>query len=91
MKPVTLTMEVKRDVRHERYNVSQCRVSLSVELEPNEDLDVVRRELHDDVVYLIEEMVVREKYDYWESKERKTNDASKNTKKSNASNVHSEV
>jgi hypothetical protein len=64
MKVKTVTLSVKRDVRHIKYNVSQCRAELSAELEAGDDLATVYKELHEDTVYIVEEMAAKETADY---------------------------
>lgn len=64
MKVTVVTIGVKRDVRHEPYNVSQCRVELTGHMEEGDDLELVYKELHEDAVIIVEEMVIKEKRDF---------------------------
>lgn len=64
MKVSKILVGVKRDVRHAPYNVSQCKVELTGNLSPEDDLEQVYKELHSDAVIIVEEMVEVEKENY---------------------------
>lgn len=61
----TIRVGLKRDVRHARYNVSQCWTELTADVDPD-DLENSYKEVYDDVVYIVEEMVEEEKKNYKE-------------------------
>lgn len=67
MKVVQVEVRVKRDVRHRPYVCSQCECRLVGNLEPGDDLESAYKELHEDAVIIVEEMVETEKENYRKS------------------------
>lgn len=63
-----VSIRVKRDVRHRTYVVSQCDVTLTAVLESGDDLEEVYKELHEDCLVIVEEMVEEEKDNYAKEK-----------------------
>lgn len=68
-----IKMVVKRDIRHAPYNVSSVSVELTSGLDPADDLEESYKELHEDAVIIVEEMVEKEKQDYKESLDERRN------------------
>ena len=60
MKPKTISLGLKRDVRHERFNITQCSAQLTYEFEQGDELSEVVNEVHDQLVEIIEAMVEEE-------------------------------
>ncbi len=64
MKVTSITMGVKRSIRHKPYVVGSCECVLSAELDEGDDLGEAYKELHADTLFIVEEMIVKEKKDY---------------------------
>lgn len=67
MKIISMTIGLKRDVRHARYNVSQCHIQFTAQLNSEDDPVQAYAELYDDVEYALDEAVKKEKQIYQES------------------------
>ncbi len=64
MRIKTISIRLKRDVRHRPYVVSQCECELTAEVDVNEDVNDAVDELRADVVTVIERMVMEEILNY---------------------------
>lgn len=64
MKISEISVRIKRDVRHKPYVVSQCECSLTASVTSAEDLERSYKELHEDCLVIVEEMIERERRDY---------------------------
>ena len=60
MKYESITVTIKRDVRHARYNVSQVKASFQVQLEEGEDKIAAFDEVHALCSDAVEEMTQKE-------------------------------
>ena len=67
MNVTSIAVKVKRDVRHRPYVVSQCECTLTASLDEGEDLEAAYKELHGDVLVIVEEMVDVEKIKHRQS------------------------
>ncbi len=63
-------LKLKRDVRHEPYNVSQCAAELVGEMEKGDDLGECYKEVKEDVQFIVEEMVEDERRKFKIGQER---------------------
>ncbi len=61
MKITNISIRLKRDVRHAPYIVSQCDVELTAEVK---DLYKEYKELHEDVVFIVEKMEALERENF---------------------------
>ncbi len=62
MKVTSISLRVKRDVRHRPYVVSQCDCTLTAEVEG--DLSNAYQELHADVLFIVERMEAVERKNF---------------------------
>jgi len=60
MKYKEITISLKRDIRLARYNVSQCQAELTVQLEEGDTLGDIYKEVHEDVMIIVDEMIATE-------------------------------
>lgn len=61
MKVTHISIRLKRDVRHAPYRVSQCECQLTAKVD---NLEEDYKELHEDVVFIVEKMVMEERENY---------------------------
>lgn len=66
MKVEKLVLGLKRDVRLEKYNVSQCSAQLSTEIEEGDDLTECKEAIHDALIAIVEDMVEQEQINHRE-------------------------
>ncbi len=65
MKTTSITVRIKRDIRHRQYVVSQCECELTAEIEGGEEeLDSARQELHENVKVILDDMEADERVWY---------------------------
>ncbi len=64
MKVTSVSISVKRSIRHRPYVVSQCECTLNAELDKEDDLGEAYKSLHSDVLFIVEEMIDKEKKDH---------------------------
>ncbi len=71
----SITISLKRDVKHRRFQVSQCHCSLTAEVEIDNDGDLEKayEELHRDVVVIVEDIEREERENFRESKRKEEN------------------
>ena len=68
MKVKEISLSVRRSRRHEQYVMSHVECNLIAYPEEGDKLDDSVRELHEDVIIVVEEMMDKEKKDYEETK-----------------------
>lgn len=61
MEPEKLTVRLKRDCRLRPYNVSQCDVTLTVNLKSGDDLEESYKDTYEAVEYFVNDMIEKEK------------------------------
>lgn len=64
MKVAEMTVGVKRDIRLEKYNVSQCHIELKAVLNPDDDPVKIFEELKNDVTWAVENLIAAERENY---------------------------
>lgn len=69
MKYKTVTMGLKRDIRLERWNISQVSVQLHGRLEEGDSLRSAADEVYEDLTILLDEMEVKERLKFKEIKD----------------------
>ena len=60
MNPKTLQIGLKKDIRLERYNVSQCAAQLTYDFEQGDTVDDVANEMYEQLVEIVTAMIDEE-------------------------------
>ena len=66
MKPTSITLGLKRDVRLAKYQVSQCSATLTMEVEEGDDVDYIINMTHEELVRIVSAMIEEEKRNHKE-------------------------
>jgi len=66
MKPTSITLGLKRDVRLAKYQVSQCSTTLTMEVEEGDDVDYIINMTHEELVRIVSAMIEEEKRNHKE-------------------------